>query len=528
MTASRLSLDLPGRSIPVIFDNESADWAAREIAGICSPGRKVMVVTDERVSLLYGDGFIRSLQEREFAVSQFAFVPGERRKTLSTVASLVDCLAQDSFTRTDVIVGLGGGVVTDIAGFAAAIYARGVSWYAVPTSLMGMVDAAIGGKTGVDHVLGKNLIGAFHQPLAVFSPLRVLDTLDAREWLSGSAEVVKSALISGGELWDLVLERGPDLRPWPREEAYRAIVLSAQTKIDIVARDEKEGSVRRILNLGHTFGHALEAITGYALFTHGEAVFLGLRAAAHLSKARGLLKDAETRTIDDLLSQVSLPSASTEPHSLLAALDHDKKLSSGRLHWILLQGIGRSVIDPDVPASLVEETAEWLCGVVGASETASPRVRPPRILVINGPNLNLLGEREPSIYGAITYSELEGQLVAWARDLNMDVLVRQSNVEGEMVYLIQLARHWADGIVINSGGYTHTSVAIRDAISAVNLPAIEVHISDISQREEFRRTSLIAPVCIAQISGQGIEGYRQALKKLAAVLSNSASVLMKS
>ncbi len=251
MTPVDLHLSLGERSLPVSFADEGVDWVASELRDMFAARQpRLLLVTDERVALHYEPALARALKEQGFSVSRVILPPGEENKRLGRVANIIDELAGQKFARDDLVLAVGGGVVTDMAGFAAAIYFRGVDWVAVPTSLLGMVDAAIGGKTGVDHPLGKNLIGAFHQPRAVLAPLHVLQTLDSREWLSGSAEVVKAGLLVGGELWDLAQRLGPNLRHWPAEDVHHAIPLAASVKVDLVAQDEKEAGLRRLLNLG--------------------------------------------------------------------------------------------------------------------------------------------------------------------------------------------------------------------------------------------------------------------------------------
>ncbi|HEY3294814.1 MAG TPA: 3-dehydroquinate synthase [bacterium] len=510
-----LNLALGMQSVPVRMAQAGLNWAAAQLAQITGkPSPRVLVITDERVALHYGRAITIALEQKGFEAALISFAPGEQSKDLNTISAIISQLASQKFARDDLILALGGGVVSDVAGFVAAIYQRGINWVAVPTSLLGMVDAAIGGKTGVDHPLGKNLIGAFHQPLAVLIPFDLLSTLDDRDWISGSAEVVKAALLGGGELWDSVQRYGPNMQLWPRPDVHQAIAQAIEFKIGIVMKDEKESDLRRILNLGHTFGHALETVGRYAVFKHGEAVFLGLRAMVRLSEAMNLLEPAAAAAMELQLERAPFPKADIKPEALLTAIQRDKKVSASKLHWILMRGIGRPAIVSDVLPAYVEETARWLCAEITQGAAEESPARKLRVLVINGPNLNLLGTREPEIYGTMGYQQAASRLQEYAAEKNVHLLVRQSNLEGEIVDLIHEARHWADGIVINAGGYTHTSVAIRDALAAVTLPAIEVHLSDISRREDFRKTSLLAPVCAAQMMGQGLKSYFQAIERL--------------
>ncbi len=511
------ALSVQARSITIRFAAQGMEWVAASIAELLPARPKLFLISDAAVALLYEKPLREALTSLGFTVASATFEPGELHKHLRTAAALLNPLAERQFARDDVIIGFGGGVSTDIAGFVASLYARGMRWIAVPTTILGMADAAIGGKTGVDHPLGKNLIGTFHHPLAVLAPLSTLETLPARQWKAGSAEVVKSGLLDGGELWQLVEANGPDLYRWPRATASDAVTRAARVKVGIVSQDERERDLRRLLNLGHTFGHALETATGYRSYLHGEAIFLGLRAAVGLSHAEGFLDADDSTRIDDVLAQVPLPRASVTTDALLSALAHDKKFQARQLHWVLLKALGQPFITSDVSQTNIEKVADWLCQLTCAGEQVELR-RAPRILVLNGPNLNLLGEREPDMYGYSSYAELEGMLHRWADERDIELLVRQSNHEGELISLIQQARHWADGIVINPASYSHTSVGIRDALSAVTLPAIEVHLTDISKREEFRRASLTAPACVTVISGKGPAGYLEALEQLTTLI----------
>jgi 3-dehydroquinate synthase len=516
MNVNTILLKSAARALPIKLAPCGVEWAAGEIAAMFSerPPR-VAAIGDERVDLLYGRALTDTLTSAGFDAINLSFPPGESSKNLRIIERLADRVIEQKFARDDVIIGLGGGVSTDAAGFVAAIVHRGMRWIAVPTTLMGMADAAIGGKTGVDHPLGKNLIGAFHQPLAVLAPVRTLDSLPAREWTSGSAEVVKSALIQGGEFWRRIAERGVNLREQSAAEQLWAIEAAARAKAEIVSQDEHEAGLRRVLNLGHTFAHALETATNYAVYRHGEAVMLGLRAAIRVSERHGLLPAALAVELDEVLKREPMPAATLQPVQLIEALSRDKKVAAGRIHWVLVCQPGKVVVVDDVPTRIVQEATEWLCDVAAQGTACEAERASRRVLVINGPNLNLLGTREPGVYGTESLDELERFCEQTGEQLDLQVLCRQSNHEGELVTLIQLARHWADAILINPGGYTHTSVAIRDALSAVKLLTVEVHLSDITQREEFRRTSMIRDVCISTISGRGRAGYAHGLAELA-------------
>jgi 3-dehydroquinate synthase len=505
--------------VPIRLARADAAWIANElnrIFGIRRP--RLMLVTDENVALHHLEPLKSQLARDGFSCEEIVLPPGEEQKNLKRVKELLDILAQKRFARDDVIIALGGGVITDLAGFVASIYLRGVEWIALPTTLLGMVDASIGGKTGVNHELGKNMIGAFHQPKCVLANHSYLETLAPRELRAGAAEIIKGALLVGGEFWREIEIAGADALHWNPRESERFIARGAAVKIDIVSRDERESGERMLLNLGHTFGHALEQVAGYGTLTHGEAVFYGLRAAIKLSDLSGLLSPQKARALEKWLSSISLPKIVCSEDELIAATKSDKKTASNKQRWILLRDVGKPVISHDVPEQSVQECAAWLSEITRSGEEAVAIPRRRRVAILNGPNLNLLGTREPSVYGNTTYEELVAQCLEWADDVNLELLVRQSNHEGEYSELIQWSRRWADGLILNPGALTHTSVSVRDALAAANLPAVEVHLSDPQAREDFRHTSLISDLCRKTIAGKGIQGYRLALMELAFAL----------
>lgn len=509
--------------VPIRLAYANATWIAAELARVLGVRRpRLLIVTDENVALHHLENLKSALAAEGFSLDECILPPGEDQKTLARTKFLLDILAQKKFARDDMVLAFGGGVITDLAGFVASIYQRGIEWAAVPTTLLGMVDAAIGGKTGVNHELGKNLIGSFHQPKMVLAELSVLSTLAPREIRSGAAEIVKGALLVGGEFWREIETAGVDAMHWSPRQFERFVARGAAVKIEIVSRDERESGERMLLNLGHTFGHALEQVTGYGTLAHGEAVFYGMRAAIRLSEKCGMMPQPKARSLDKWISALELPCARCTADDLLTAIQSDKKTASGKLRWILLRDAGKPVISHDVPDQVVRECAEWLVEVTrsGVEAVSIPRRR--RVVILNGPNLNLLGTREPSVYGSTTYEELSKRCYEWADDLNFDLLIRQSNHEGEFAELIQWSRRWADGLILNPGAFTHTSVAVRDALAAANLPAVEVHLSDPSAREEFRHTSLISDLCRRTIKGLGPDGYRKALTELAFSLPETA------
>ena len=318
-------------------------------------GRRVFVASDRTVWPLHGGRLLEGLASAGARVlGRAELAPGEAHKTIEAVQGLWDALIAAGIERGDCLAALGGGVVGDVAGFAAATCLRGIDLVQVPTTLLAMVDSSVGGKTGVDHPRGKNLIGAFHQPLLVAADLETLGTLPRREVLSGLAEVIKAALLGDPDLFGLLERAGPGLADDPgalEEVVARAVALKAR----IVEADEREGGRRALLNLGHTLGHAVEVAAGYGTLTHGEAVALGTAFAARLSERMGLLPGREARRIVGLIRAWGYPlrvqRATAE--KVLKALRHDKKSRGGEPRWVLLRGIGQAEWGHRVPGEVV-------------------------------------------------------------------------------------------------------------------------------------------------------------------------------
>jgi 3-dehydroquinate synthase len=320
-------------------------------------GARVAIITNETVAPLY----LATVRAALAAHDPLAVVlpDGERYKTLEVLNRIFDALLQNRCDRQTTLIALGGGVIGDLAGFAAACYQRGVPFLQVPTTLLAQVDSSVGGKTGVNHPLGKNMIGAFYQPRAVIVDTDTLATLPDRELSAGLAEVIKYGLIRDAEFFAW-LERHME-RLLAREPAAlaEAIERSCRHKAEVVAADEREGGVRAILNLGHTFGHAIEAGVGYGQWLHGEAVAAGMVLAADLSRRLGWIADADVRRIAALIARARLPQR--PPATLTTArwrelMSVDKKVQAGRLRLVLLKRIGQAVVTDAVPEALLTET----------------------------------------------------------------------------------------------------------------------------------------------------------------------------
>jgi len=317
-------------------------------------GRRLVLVASRRVFRLHGSP-VRA-QLRALGPVEVVPVPdGERYKSGRTLERLYDAFLRAKLGRDGLVVALGGGVVGDLGGYAAATWLRGVDWVGLPTTLLSMVDSSIGGKVGMNHPRGKNLIGAFHQPRAVVADSAVLGTLPPRELRSGGFEVLKAGILADPALFESLLEAPPGLQGWSGPALESAVAAAIRVKADVVSGDEREGGWRRVLNLGHTIGHALETVTRYRRFTHGEAVGWGLVGAAAIARDRGLLPPADYDTIVRSVEHVGTrPRLSDLPVArLLEAVGRDKKVRAGRLVFVLPTGIGSVAIHDDVtPAEI--------------------------------------------------------------------------------------------------------------------------------------------------------------------------------
>ncbi|MBB3225487.1 3-dehydroquinate synthase [Luteibacter sp. Sphag1AF] len=308
-------------------------------------GRHVLVISNETVAPLYLERLARGLDGLTW--SSFLIGDGEANKTFANVGLALDALGQLGATRDACIVALGGGVVGDLAGFTAACWMRGIDFIQVPTTLLAMVDSSVGGKTGVNLPIGKNLVGAFHQPRAVVADIDTLDTLPQREYRAGLAEVVKAAAIGDAAFFDWLETHADSLSMRESTALIDAIARKCQYKAGVVARDETEQGERALLNLGHTFGHALETAGGYTELLHGEGVAIGMVLAARLSARLGMSHDGDTHRLIALLERLGLPTrqpAGHTPERLLSLMRLDKKNTAGTLRLILWRGIGSAEI----------------------------------------------------------------------------------------------------------------------------------------------------------------------------------------
>ena len=309
---------------------------------------KIGVVTDRNVASRYLQGVLRSLRKAGYDPTPIILPPGERTKTLGTIAKILDVLVRHKFERQSLLLALGGGVIGDVAGFAAAVYQRGIPFVQVPTTLVAQVDSSVGGKTGVDHRLGKNLIGAFYQPRAVLIDPLTLRTLPRREWIAGLAEVIKYGIIADEEFFAFLEQEIPALLKLENEPVMHAIKRSCEIKAQVVAADERESDRRRILNYGHTIGHALESLAGYRGLIHGEAVGVGLVQEADLACHMGLCGRDVVERIRSLVQRAGLSEqiSQTSFTSLWGAMQHDKKVLGGQVIGVWPVRIGEVAIQP--------------------------------------------------------------------------------------------------------------------------------------------------------------------------------------
>ncbi|MGN6361585.1 MAG: 3-dehydroquinate synthase [Thermomicrobiales bacterium] len=362
MTTEEIVVRTEGQVSVIRIGAGEFDALGATLAAQAGATGRAFVISDETVWALYGARLLATLEQAEIQGRATTVPAGEGTKSLAQAGALYDWLAAERAERRDPVIAVGGGVTGDLAGFVAATYLRGVPLVQAPTTLLAMVDSAVGGKTGVNLAAGKNLVGAFYQAGIVAVDPALLATLPPRELATGWAEVIKYAgfdrSVPGLEqppLWPILQERGADLRALRDPVTTQVIAACLRVKAAVVMQDERETGLRRVLNLGHTIGHAIEAVAGYGRYTHGEAVALGLRGVYRLSVRLGLLELAEQVAFERLLNEFGLP-AHIEGCASAALLDRigsDKKVRAGRVHWILPCGPGEVVIRDDVPPDAV-------------------------------------------------------------------------------------------------------------------------------------------------------------------------------
>ena len=353
-----LTVDLGDRSYPIfigtrLFSSENLVPFIR--------GNQVLIVSNTTVAPLYLQQLKAALPDIQ--VDEVILPDGEQYKTLEQLNSVYDCLLGQRHNRTTTLIALGGGVVGDMTGFAAACYQRGVNFIQIPTTLLSQVDSSVGGKTGVNHPLGKNMVGAFHQPQAVLASIDALQTLPDRELSAGLAEVIKYGLIYDLEFLDWLEANMDRLVARDSELLARAIYRSCEIKAEVVAEDEKEAGIRAWLNLGHTFGHAIESCQGYGTWLHGEAVAAGTAMAADLSWRLGWISESDLERVIRILKAANLPVEAPEgmtDKEFMELMAVDKKVIDGQLRLVLLKKLGEAVVtDKFAPEKLQQTLAEF-------------------------------------------------------------------------------------------------------------------------------------------------------------------------
>ena len=361
----KVNVNLPGSGSPNIsYDIHIGAGLLRSCAPFLSPLLKrpfVAIVTDENVAQAHLESLTQTLDSAGISHVTKIMPPGEASKSFTGLETLVDWLLDNKVERQDMVIALGGGVIGDLTGFAASTLRRGVRFTQIPTTLLAQVDSSVGGKTGINVPQGKNLVGAFHQPSLVLADLDVLQTLPDREFRAGYAEIVKYAAICDRPFFDWLESNLDALKNRDSQALSYAIAKSCQTKADIVAQDEKEHGARALLNLGHTFAHAYENLTGYSdNLLHGEAVGLGMAQAARLSVDLGLCPETDAQALVNHLASAGLPISQTdvkggsfEATNLVNAMAQDKKVNQGVMTFILMKAIGKAFITNDVSAKQI-------------------------------------------------------------------------------------------------------------------------------------------------------------------------------
>ena len=351
-----LTVSLADRSYPIHIGNGLLSQAELILPHL--KRKQVAIVSNTTVAPLYMQALAQPLRDAGVSVIEIILPDGEAYKNNETLQTIYDHLLQHRCERNTTLIALGGGVIGDLTGYAAATYLRGVPFIQVPTTLLSQVDSSVGGKTGINHPLGKNMIGAFYQPKLVLADIDTLKTLPARELSAGIAEVIKYGLIRDADFFDWLETNMSALMALDTAVASYAIYRSCQNKAEVVAADEHEQGERALLNLGHTFGHAIENAMGYGVWLHGEAVATGTLMAADLSQRMGWLDAAQVTRIKSILQAAHLPLAAPDlgADEYLRLMQLDKKVADGRIRLILQQAIGKAVLTADYDVEKLRQT----------------------------------------------------------------------------------------------------------------------------------------------------------------------------
>ncbi len=359
---SIIPVTLPHSSYSIVIAPNSLNEIGPRLAQL-NLGKKILLVSNPEIFSLYGEITIQSITLAGFEVITHTIPSGESYKTLQSIQDIYDTAIENNLERSSTMIALGGGVIGDMTGFAAATWLRGINFVQVPTSLLAMVDASIGGKTGVNHPKGKNLIGAFYQPKLVYIDPTVLKTLPEREFRAGMAEVIKYGVIWDRDLF-IQLENAESLDnlQFLSDDLLQTILTkSCQAKADVVSKDEKEAGLRAILNYGHTIGHAIESLTGYESVIHGEAVGIGMVAAGKIALKLGMWSEDDCQRQDNLIKKAGLPTEiprDLDIEAIIETLKTDKKVKAGKVRFVLPSNIGTVSITDKVTSNLIRDTFE--------------------------------------------------------------------------------------------------------------------------------------------------------------------------
>lgn len=362
---SVIPVSLPQNSYDIAIASNSLAQIGTWMADLQKVGKRALVVSNPTIFKHYGQPITESLENAGFSVATCILPPGERYKTPATLQKIYDAALENRLERSSVMVALGGGVIGDMTGFAAATWLRGINVVQVPTSLLAMVDAAIGGKTGVNHPRGKNLIGAFHQPRLVLIDPQVLKTLPAREFRAAIAEVIKYGIIWDAELFQQLeqAKRLDQIRYVDESLLQEILTRSCQAKAHVVSKDEKESGLREILNYGHTVGHAVESLTGYRVINHGEGVAIGMVAAGNIAVEMGMWSREESDRQLALIEKAGLPTRLPEGmdiEAIIRSLQSDKKVKDGKVRFVLPRQIGTVIVTDQVEPSVIRKVLEQM------------------------------------------------------------------------------------------------------------------------------------------------------------------------
>lgn len=355
----KVSVDLGANSYDISIGSDLAESIQAFIAE-AGFSQKALVLSDSSVGKLYGKSVTDLLCRAGMKAELFCVDPGESAKSLQVADRVYTRAIELGLDRRSVIFALGGGVVGDLAGFIAATYMRGIAFVQLPTSLLAQVDSSVGGKVAVNHPLGKNLIGAFYQPKAVFMDLDMLRSLPKREIYTGLAEIIKYGIIEDQEFFAYLEDHADEILRMDKDALAHIVARSCEIKAEVVSQDEKEAGRRMILNFGHTLAHAIESETRYAKYNHGEAVAIGMIGAAKISRELGLIGEEEVKRVKTLIRKFHLPvrAAGCSLAGMFAAIFHDKKTVNGNIQWIVMDAVGSVQIEKNVPDAIVKHVIE--------------------------------------------------------------------------------------------------------------------------------------------------------------------------